>query len=169
MQTYDISIHERAVSLASTDRTLVRTSKGVDRIRLLFDSAEWLDGFDLTCWFKRGEELRGVAITPTATTGDHLAECLVTVPYQVLATEGELGITVSGVDSDPTRYIVTERAYPLYVELEGDAPGVAPGPNPDPPSSANVVDGYLVLTGASVDSGYLVPSGASVSNDYLTF
>ena len=129
MQTYDLLIKDRAITLVSDDNTLVRTSSGVDNVRLLFASDEWLDGFDLSCAFINGETIVEVDITPQASTGDYLAECVVDVPDEVLTQTGALGITVHGSDENDN-HIITARAFPLTVELEGDGEGEPPQPNP---------------------------------------
>ena len=130
MQTYDLLIKDRTITLVSDDSTLVRTSKGVDSVRLLFDSAEWLDGFDLSCAFINGETIVEVGIQPQAVTDSvHLAECVVDVPDEVLTQTGALGVTVHGSDENDN-HIITARAFPLTVELEGDEEGEAPQPNP---------------------------------------
>ena len=61
--------------------------------------------------------------------GDYLAECTVDVPDEVLTQTGALGVTVHGSDSNDN-HIITARAFPLTVELEGDEEGEAPQPNP---------------------------------------
>ncbi len=129
MQTYDLLIKDRTITLTSDDNTLVRTSKGVDNVRLLFDSDEWLDSFDLSCAFINGETIAEVDITPQAATGDYLATCTVEVPDEVLTQTGALGVTVHGSDENDN-HIITARAFPLTVELEGDEEGEAPQPNP---------------------------------------
>ena len=129
MQVYELLVKDRAITLLSDDKTLVRTSKGVDSIKLYFDSAEWLDGFDLSCAFINGDVIEEVEITPTATTGEHLAQCTVEVPDEVLTENGALGITVHGYDSNDN-HIITARAFPLEVEQEGDEEGEAPAANP---------------------------------------
>ena len=129
MQTYDLLIKDRTITLVSDDNTLVRTSKGVDNVRLLFASDEWLDDFDLSCAFINGETIVEVDISPQASTGDYLAECTVDVPDEVLTQTGALGVTVHGSD-DNDNHIITARAFPLTVELEGDEEGEAPQPNP---------------------------------------
>lgn len=129
MQTYDLLIKDRAITLVSDDNTLVRTSKGVDSVRLLFASDEWLDGFDLSVAFINGQTIEEVDITPQASTGDYLAECTVDVPDEVLTQTGALGVTVHGSDENDN-HIITARAFPLTVELEGDEEGEAPQPNP---------------------------------------
>ncbi len=130
MQTYDLLIKDRAITLVSDDKTLVRTSIGVDNVRLLFDSDEWLNGFDLSCAFINGDVIAEVDITPQAVANSvHLAECTVDVPDEVLTQTGALGVTVHGTDEND-RHIITARAFPLTVELEGDEEGEAPQPNP---------------------------------------
>lgn len=130
MQIYDLMIKDRAITLVSDDNTLVRTSKGVDSVRLLFDSAEWLDGFDLSVAFINGETIIEVDIEPQAVEGStHLAECVVDVPDEVLTQTGALGVTVHGSDENDN-HIITARAFPLTVELEGDGEGEPPQPNP---------------------------------------
>lgn len=130
MQVYDLMVKDRAITLVSDDNTLVRTSKGVDSVRLLFDSDEWLDGFDLSVAFINGDVIEEVDISPQAVEGSvHLAECVVEVPDAVLTQTGELGVTVHGNDSNDN-HIITARAFPLTVELEGDEEGEPPAPNP---------------------------------------
>lgn len=130
MQIYDLMVKDRAITLVSDDNTLVRTSKGVDSVRLLFDSAEWLDGFDLSVAFINGETISEVDIEPQAVANSvHLAECTVEVPDEVLTQTGALGVTVHGSDENDN-HIITARAFPLTVELEGDGEGEPPQPNP---------------------------------------
>ena len=130
MQIYDLLVKDRAITLVSDDNTLVRTSKGVDSVRLLFDSDEWLDGFDLSVAFVNGETISEVDIEPQAVANSvHLAECVVEVPDEVLTQTGALGVTVHGSDENDN-HIITARAFPLTVELEGDEEGEAPQPNP---------------------------------------
>ena len=130
MQVYNLLVKDRTITLVSNDSTLVRTSKGVDSVRLLFDSDEWLDGFELSVAFINGETIEEVDIEPEAVAGStHLAECVVEVPDEVFTQTGNLGVTVHGTDENDN-HIITARAFPLTVELEGDAEGDSPSPNP---------------------------------------
>jgi hypothetical protein len=123
MQTYELLIYDRAIKALSDDTTLVRTSRGVDEIKLYFDSPEWLEGFDLSVAFKNGETLEELPLDLTEIVGgDYLAQATCEVPDSVLLEAGRLGVTVHGVSAGGD-HIITERAFPLVVELEGDEEG----------------------------------------------
>lgn len=135
MQTYEITVRERAITRTSNDPTMVRTSRGVDRLHILFDSPEWLD-FDLSVAMYNGGVLVESPVTVTPLLGDHLAECYVNVPDEVLESLGALGVTVHGTD-ESDNHIITERAFPFTVEQEGDEEG---GPTKPP---ITLVQSYL--------------------------
>ena len=118
MQIYELTVRERAITRTSNDPTMVRTSRGVDRLHILFDSPEWLD-FDLGVAMYNGGVLVESPVTVTPLLGDHLAECYVDVPDEVLESLGALGVTVHGTDENDN-HIITERAFPFTVEQEGD-------------------------------------------------
>ena len=118
MQIYELTVRERAITRTSNDPTMVRTSRGVDRVHILFDSPEWLD-FDLSVAMYNGGVLVESPVTVTPLLGDHLAECYVDVPDEVLESLGALGVTVHGTDENDN-HIITERAFPFTVEQEGD-------------------------------------------------
>lgn len=118
MQTYELTVRERSITRTSGDQTMVRTSRGVDRLHILFDSPEWLD-FDLSVAIYNGGTLIESPVTVTSLLGDHLAECYVDVPDEVLESLGALGVTVHGAD-ETNNHIITERAFPFTVEQEGD-------------------------------------------------
>jgi hypothetical protein len=116
MQTYDLIVRNRTISPMSSDNTLVRTSVGVDRVRILADE-EWM-GYDINVAFENGA-LVSVPATPSETDYDGFAvEVTVEVPPEVLETVGPLQVTLYGVDGD--RYIITRKSYPLTVVQEGD-------------------------------------------------
>lgn len=122
MQTYELTVRERAITRTSNDPTMVRTSRGVDRLHILFDSPEWLD-FDLSVAMYNGGVLVESPVTVIPLLGDHLAECYVDVPDEVLESLGALGVTVHGTDENDN-HIITERAFPFTVEQEGDEEGI---------------------------------------------
>lgn len=130
MQQYVLAVRDRAITAESTDTTLVRTSKGVDEIAIRFYSPEWLEDFSLSCALYVGNTLEEQALTLTQPLGaEWLAEAVIAVPDSVLESAGELGVTVHGVNSG-NDHIITERAFPLTVMLEGDGIGESPQPNP---------------------------------------
>lgn len=130
MQTYILGIHDRALAAESADTTLVRTSKGVDEIKVRVYSGEWLEAFSLAIdLYHDGETPVEIPLSlSTSTDTDWLAEATVSVPDSVLTTAGALGVTVHGYRD--TDHIITERAYPLTVAHEGDGIGPSPQPNP---------------------------------------
>jgi len=130
MQRYVLAVRDRAITAESTDTTLVRTSKGVDEIAIRFYSPEWLEDFSLSCALYVGDVLEEQALTLVQPLGaEWLAEAVIAVPDTVLESAGELGVTVHGVTSG-NEHIITERAFPLTVMLEGDGIGESPQPNP---------------------------------------
>lgn len=130
MQRYVLAVRDRAITAESADTTLVRTSRGVDEIAIRFYSPEWLEDFSLSCALYVGDVLEEQALTLTQTLGaEWLAEAVIAVPDSVLESAGALGVTVHGVTSG-NDHIITERAFPLTVMLEGDGIGESPQPNP---------------------------------------
>ena len=130
MQRYVLAVRDRAITAESTDTTLVRTSQGVDEIAIRFYSPEWLEDFSLSCALYVGDVLEEQALTLVQPLGaEWLAEAVIAVPDTVLESAGELGVTVHGVTSG-NEHIITERAFPLTVMLEGDGIGESPQPNP---------------------------------------
>lgn len=119
MQTYTIAVTDRTLALASTDRTLVRTGRGVDEIELLFYSDEWLD-FPLKCALAINGDITEISITLESPTTDDewLARAVVDVPDEVLESAGALGVTVHGKISDD-EYIVSALSIPLEIRQEG--------------------------------------------------
>jgi hypothetical protein len=115
MQVYTLEISNRALSLASSDSTMVRTTRLADQLEIFFDSDEWLD-FDLSCAFSRGGEITEVPITLDPADG-WAARALVDVPDSVLEATGNLGITIHG--GDESAYIVTALSIPLTIAEEG--------------------------------------------------
>ena len=115
MQTYDLSITGRSIRLESADSTLVRTSIGVDQMRFLFADEEWL-GFDLSAAVSNGI-IAEVPLQLESAEG-YAAVAVCAVPDEVLEHDGQLGVTVHGVDADGN-HIITESAFPLTVMLEG--------------------------------------------------
>lgn len=120
MQTYEILVKNRSVRANSVDTSLVRTSVGVDRAHILFDSEEWLS-FPLTVTFANGDVMRTAAIVPTAIPDgtDWVAEATCTIPFEVVRTVGRIRVTVQGTDSDGN-HIITAKGSPLSVEEAGD-------------------------------------------------
>lgn len=130
MQRYVLAVRDRAITAESTDTTLVRTSRGVDEIAIRFYSPEWLEDFVLSCALYVGDVLEEQALTLTQPLGaEWLAEAVIAVPDTVLESAGALGVTVHGITSG-NEHIITERAFPLTVMLEGDGIGESPQPNP---------------------------------------
>lgn len=117
MQTYNLYVINRSVS-ATGDATLVRTSVGVDRVNVLIDSDEW-SGFDLALVFENGPMV-SVPVTASESEEDGYAlEASCEVPPEVLEQEGRIQVTLHGTKQDGS-HIITERAYPLSVVMEGD-------------------------------------------------
>lgn len=120
MQTYEILVENRSVRANSADRTLVRTSIGVDVAHILFDSQEWLS-FPLTVTFANGDVMRTVPIVPTSIPDgeDWVAEATCVIPFEVIRTVGRIRVTVQGTDSDGN-HIITAKGSPISVEEAGD-------------------------------------------------
>jgi len=112
MQTYVLAVDNRTISLVSDDDTLVRTSRGIDEIRLEFADAEWAD-YDLSLALTNGSTVE-IPITLENMT------CTVAVPDSILERDGPLGVAVHGTD-DAGNHIITAHATPLTIEHEGDA------------------------------------------------
>ena len=128
MQTYELMVRNRIMSAMSEDTTLVRTSRGVDKLRISFDSDEWT-AFPLTCALSVGGNITEIPITLQSSEDDELPYAAeFEVPDEALESAGPLGVTVHGTDG--TNHIITGLAYPLAVEVEGDSEGDAPSPNP---------------------------------------
>lgn len=135
MQTYEIVVQDRAVKPNSRDMTLVRTSVGIDQIRVLFDNPEWLE-FPITVTFGHGDDLITQAMAVTELEGSEwAAEAYVTIPWEVIDENGEIRVTFQGTDSQG-RHIITAKGAPLRVEEAGD---VDEG---DVPSDAPTLDQY---------------------------
>ena len=116
MQTYALNVKDRRIALLSEDSTLVRTSKGIDCIRIESEDAEWLD-YDLSVALSIGGSIVEIEIAPTETnTGWHTE---LNIPDSVLEHDGPLGVTLHGTDSDE-HHIITAKAAPLVIEHEGD-------------------------------------------------
>lgn len=131
MQTYEILVQNRAVKPNSRDMALVRTSVGIDQVRVLFDNAEWLE-FPITATFGHGDDIvtQGIAVTELSESDGWVAEAYVTVPWEVIDENGEIRVTFQGTDSRG-RHIITAKGAPLSVIEagdvdEGDAPASAP-------------------------------------------
>lgn len=118
MQTYTLNVIGRTVT-GEGDTTLVRTSRGVDRVLFQFDSEEWL-GFTLTVFFANGSVVEDVPLSVGVPSDDWACKGACEVPSSVLEQENPLHVTVLGVDGDGNR-IVTALSAPLNVVLEGTA------------------------------------------------
>ncbi len=157
MQTYELEIADRVITLASDDETLVRTSSGRDRLLVRFLDDEWL-GFDhVAVAMSNGEAFEESEVSLVGGTEPY---AYAEVPDEVLLAVGDLGVCVHAWDSEG-RHIITRQSHPLTVEPEGDAVGEY-----EPPS-ASIVDGYLVTDG-TISDGYLTVD-ATVSGDYMVF
>jgi len=132
MQTYELLVEGRTIRSNSTDNTLVKSSVGVDRVHVMFDSSEWLS-FPVTVTFAQ----KGVTpittpltLSAIANSSEWSAEGTVVVPYEVITMVGPIRVTFQGTDSDG-RHIITAAGFPLEVEEAGDiALGVIPGDAP---------------------------------------
>ena len=116
MQTYTLNVLDRTIT-SEGDNTLVRTSIGVDRVLLRFDSAEWL-GFTLSVFFANGDAIEEVPLSVSASSDDWACEGYCDVPSTVLEQDNPLHVTVVGVDNGGNR-IVTALSTPLIVMQEG--------------------------------------------------
>ncbi len=145
MQTYELLVKNRAITALSEDTTLVRTSRGVDQVRVYFDDDEWLNNAHVTViYFINGDVMLGAAFYPQAITGgEHKAQATVEVPDEVLRNEGPLGVTVQYRNESEDVHLITAKAHPLTVELEGEAEGPAPGPSPLLPPLQIVEEGHM--------------------------
>ncbi len=132
MQTYELLVEGRTIRSNSTDNTLVRTSVGVDRVHVMFDSSEWLS-FPVTVTFaQKGVTPITTPLTVSAITNssEWSAEGTVVVPYEVITMVGPIRVTFQGTDSSGN-HIITAAGFPLGVEEAGDvALGVIPGDAP---------------------------------------
>lgn len=139
MQTYEILVTNRSVKANSQNRTIVRTSVGIDRIHVLFDNAEWL-GFPVTATFGNGDTLTSTSmeLTHIEDSGDWAASSEVVIPWEVTSRVGSIRITFQGTDQDGN-HIITAKGSPLSVIEAGD---VAMG---DIPESAPTVSQYEQL------------------------
>lgn len=118
MQDYIIGIRNRMVVVESDDPTLVRTSSGIDRIRVRIYDAEWLD-FDSSLALAIGGTVYEQALDFEEAEAEWVAEAVVPVPDAALDTAGVMSVAVHGVDGS-NRHIITVYAAPLTVEMEGD-------------------------------------------------
>ena len=157
MQTYELLVEGRSIRSNSADNTLVRTSIGMDRIHVLFDSAEWLS-FPLTVTFAQdgvNPVTASLPVSEISGSGDWHAEGTVTVPYEVITMVGPIRVTFQGTDSQGN-HIITAYGAPLEVEEAGD---VTIG---DIPADAPTVDewnqAYADAVAAAADARSLVSS-----------
>lgn len=134
MQTYTLNVIDRAIT-SDGDNTLVRTSIGVDRVLLRFDSAEWLE-FTLSVFFANGSVIEEAPLSVSASSDEWACEGYCDVPSTVLEQENPLHVTVMGVDGEGDR-IVTALSAPLNVVLEG--------------STREVIDGFSLVSYNSDD------------------
>ena len=136
MQTYELVVRNRSVKANSDDVTLVRGSVGVDRVHVMFDSAEWLD-FPVTATFGNGDRIVTASATMEAVTDsdEFSAETTVDVPWEVVRKVGRIRVTLQGTDASGN-HIVTAYGAPLSVEESGD---VVMG---DIPSEAPTISQY---------------------------
>jgi len=120
MQTYELLVENRAVRANSKDRTLVRTSVGIDQVHVMFDSAEWLD-FPIRITFAQGDDVvtQALSVSEIEDSDKWVAEATVTVPYEVIDMVGPIRVTLQGTDADG-RHIITAKGSPLTVEEAGD-------------------------------------------------
>ena len=121
MQVYMLNIADRRVT-AEGDSTLVRTSSGVDVLRLLFYDEEWL-GFSLECVLSSGGTVAVIGDAFTLSSGDdtaHVASKELPIPDWVLVEEGLVGVCVHGSNGTGD-HIITEASWPLEVRREGIA------------------------------------------------
>lgn len=130
MQTYELAVRNRSIRLNSADKTLVRTSVGVDQVHIMFDDAEWV-AFPVTVTFAQGDVVVTQAVTLSAIVGsDWVAQATCEVPSEVTQRVGQIRITVQGTDSDGN-HIITAKGAPLTVEEAGDVDaGEAPEGSP---------------------------------------
>lgn len=122
MQTYELAVRNRVITVESEDTTLVRTSRGVDKLVIGGTEDEWLGLDRCEVVLGNGGEMQAVeaAITPELEGADHpdwAWRCEVEVPDSVLQSEGKLAVTVHGFKGE--NHIITAAAWPLTVEEEG--------------------------------------------------
>lgn len=154
MQTYEITVRNRAVAGNSEDMSLVRTSVGIDQAHVLFDNEEWLD-FPVTITFAQGEEMVTKPLVVSEVDSDGwVAEATCEIPWEVIGSTGPIRVTLQGTDSEG-RHIITAKGAPLSVEEAGD---VVLG---DIPADAPSVDDW---NQAMADAMAAVNSAASLVN-----
>ena len=119
MQTYEVLVRNRAVIPNSRDMTLVRTSIGIDRLHVLFDSDEWL-GFPVSVTFGQGDVLVSRSLVLSLLDdSDWIAESTTDIPWEVIERNGPIRVTFQGTDSNGN-HIITAAGSPLSVEEAGD-------------------------------------------------
>lgn len=132
MQTYELVVEGRTIRPNGNDNTLVRTSVGMDRVHVLFDSNEWVS-FPITATFSQ-EGVRPVTTSMTVTSVSNsskwAAQGTVDVPYEAITRVGPIRVTFQGTNSGGN-HIITAFGEPLMVEEAGDVeigdmPGDAP-------------------------------------------
>lgn len=153
MQTYEITVLNRAIIPNSDDMTLVRTSVGIDVLHVLFDSTEWL-GFPVTITFAQGDDVVTQPLLLSEVDGsDWAAESTCTIPHEVIDMVGPIRVTLQGVDANG-RHIITAKGSPLSVEESGD---VVEGETPsDGPSLDQWQQAYAMAMAAANEAQSLV-------------
>jgi len=119
MRTYELLVADRTVKPNSKSMSLVRTSVGMDQVRILFDDAEWMD-FPVTITFASKDDMVTQALVLAAIDGsEYVAEAYSTVPWEVIDETGKVRVTIQGTDSQG-RHIITAKGSPLTVVEAGD-------------------------------------------------
>ena len=154
MQTYELTVRGRSISASPSNRTLVRTSIGVDQIHVLFDSAEWLE-FPIEVTFGQGDDKVTQPVVMAAIQGsqDWAAEATATVPWEVVDDNGSIAVTFQGTDSQG-RHLITAKGAPLRVTEAGDV--VAGGEPSDAPSVSQWQQAYADAMAAVNQAASLV-------------
>lgn len=131
MQNYEIIVSGRSVRANSADTTLVRTSIGIDKLHVLFDSEEWLS-FPVKVTFANGETLVTASLTLSSLESDEwAAESECAIPWEVIQDLGGIRVTFQGTDSSGNHIITEASGTPLTVVEAGDvADGTVPTPAP---------------------------------------
>lgn len=149
MQTYGIAVRGRSVASNSADSTLVRTSVGIDRVHILFDSSEWLD-FPIQISFGNGDALVSQSLVlADLESSEWAAEAECTVPWEVIRELGRIRVTLQGTDGSGN-HIITAAGAPLSVVEAGD---VAAGSVPDPAPTVDAWNqAYAKAMGAATEA-----------------
>ena len=130
MYTHELLVVDRSVRPNSKSMSIVRTSVGIDDVRILFDDPEWLE-FPVTITFASEQDtVTQTIVLSEIQDSQYVAEAYATIPWEVLDENGSVRVTLQGTDSQG-RHIVTAKGEPLSVVEAGDiVAGDAPSETP---------------------------------------